>query len=207
MSEGEILAVLRKSTIIDKLKKWPTKLIGKPLKLSEGTIDLLTVFNDVRGNLTHPKTEGRDLYEQLEGIDPGSVEDAVAEFMVRYHEAENTRYPYWIFGWNYLNPRPDSYEIFIINDQQFTFSLQAIGFQVPAGSYGASEAWLNKYLGTYEGYKLILNELNKLDRCEPKFDRFPFKPVLCRRWWKPEHQQSCGHVTEESLKAAREFGP
>jgi hypothetical protein len=205
MSEGEIVQFLRKGQIIDKIKKWPIKLINKPPNLSEGILDLLISFNDVRGNLTHPKTEGRDIYEQLETIDPDSVVNAVAEYIVRFHEAEGTRYPYWIFGWNYLNPRPNSYEIFIINDQQFTFSLQAIGFQVPAGSYGDSEAWLNKYLGAYEGYRLIHKELSKLDRCEPKSDRFPFKPVLCRRWWALDHQQSCGHVTEESLNFVRNY--
>ena len=202
-TEEEIFNVLRKGQIIGKLKKWPEQLLGKPLNLNEGTLDLLTTFNDVRGDLTHPKTLGHDIYGKLETIDPGSVTDAVAEYIVKYHEAEGTRYPYWIFGWNYLNPRPNSYEIFIINDQQFSFSLQAIGFQVPAAAHAEAEAWRDRYLGTFEGYMTIREALGKLERCEPKFDRFPFKPVLCRHWWSADHHRSCGHVTEDALNVAR----
>lgn len=204
-TEEEIFNVLRKGQIIEKLKKWPTELLGKTLSLNEGTFELLTAFNDVRGDLTHPKTQGQEIYVKLETINPSSVVDAVAEYVVKYHETEGTRYPYWIFGWNYLNPRPNAYEIFIINDQQFSFSLQAIGFQVPAAVQVEAEAWRNHYLGTFEGYVAIREALGKLECCEPKFDRFPFKPVLCRHWWSADHHQSCGHVTEEALNVAHSY--
>ena len=202
-TEEDIFNVLRKGQIVAKLKKWPLELLGRELRLNAGTIELLTDFNDVRGDLTHPKTLGHDIYAKLETIDPISVIDAVAEYIVRYNEAAGTRYPYWIFGWNYLNPRPDSYEIFIINDQQFSFSMQAIGFQLPTSAHAEAEAWRDRFLGHFEGYVAIRNQLRVLDRCEPKFDRFPFKPVLCRRWWATEHHQSCGHVTETALNVAR----
>ena len=205
-SEEEIFDVLRKGRIISKLRKWPTELLGKQLNLNDGTLDLIAVFNDVRGDLTHPKTHGQDIYARLESIDPRSVIDAVAEYMVRFHEAEGTRFPYWLFGWNYLNPRPDSYEIFIINDQQFCFSLQALGFQVPAAAYAESEAWRERYLGTFEGYVAVKECLNSLDHCEPKYDRIPFKPILCRRWWASEHHRGCGHVTDKAIADARNYG-
>lgn len=204
-SEDEIFEYLRKGQIISKLKKWPTELLGKTLALCGGTIDLITVFNEVRGNLTHPKTHGHDIYAKLEAIDPSAVISAIAEYMVRYHEAAGTRYPYWLFGWNYLNPRPDSYEIFIINEQQFSFSLQALGFTVPASAHAEAEAWRDRYLGTYEGYCAVREALGKLDHCEPKFDRFPFRPTLCRRWWRSDHHQSCGKVSQEALNAARKL--
>lgn len=201
-TEREIFDVLRKGEIVGKLKKWPTEILGNPLSLSDGTLELLTDFNAIRADLTHPKTQGHDIYAKLESIDPGSVVDAVAEYIVKYHEVEGTLYPYWIFGWNYLNPRPDSYEIFIINEQQFSFSLAAIGFQVPASAHAKAEAWRNNYLGHFEGYVKIRDALRCLERCEPRFDRFPFKPVLCRQWWTPEHHHSCGHVTEDALNHA-----
>ena len=201
-TDGEILNVLRKGDIVRKLKKWPTEILGNPLSLSDGTLELLTDFNTVRADLTHPKTQGHDIYAKLESIDPSSVVDVVAEYIVKYHEAAGTLYPYWIFGWNYLNPRPDSYEIFIINEQQFSFSLQAIGFKVPASSHAQAEAWRSNYLGHFEGYVEIRDALRGLDRCEPKFDRFPFKPVLCRQWWMSDHHRSCGHVTTEALNHA-----
>jgi len=201
-SEEEIFDVLRKGQIISKLKKWPAELVGKPLSLKEGTLDLITFFNDVRGDLTHPKTSGHDIYARLETVDPISVVDSVAEYIVRFHEAEGTRFPYWLFGWNYLNPRSDSYEIFLINDQQFCFSLQALGFPVPAAAHAPAEAWRDRYLRTFEGYMTVRESLSSLGRCEPKLAPFPFRPTLCRRWWTPEHQGSCGHVTDEALARA-----
>ena len=202
-SEEDIFNTLRKGQILAKLKKWPGDLLSKPLDLEPTTWELLTEINDIRGDLTHPKTSGHDIYLTLEAIDPDAVVAAVSEYVVKYHEAAGT---YWIFGWNYLNPRPNSYEIFIINDQQFCFSLRAIGFQVPAADHWEAETWRDRYLKTYDGYKAIRDALAKLDRCEPKFDRFPFKPVLCRRWWTSEHHKSCGHVTAESLDTARNYG-
>jgi hypothetical protein len=204
-SDEEIFDYLRKGQIISKLNKWPTELFGKGLALSDGTMELITLFNDVRGDLTHPKTHGQDIYAKLETIDPSSVVSAVAEYIVRYHEATGTRYPYWLFGWNYLNPRPDSYEIFIMNEQQFSFSLQALGFTVLASAHWEAEAWRNRYLGSFEGYCSLRDALGKLGRCEPKFDRFPFRPILCRRWWTSEHQQSCGNVTQDALDTARKL--
>jgi hypothetical protein len=202
-SEEEIFDTLRKGKIISKIKKWPAQLLGKPLTLKDGTLDLLTFFNDVRGDLTHPKTHGQDIYARLETVDPISVIDAVAEYIARFHEAGGTKFPYWLFGWNYLNPRTDSYEIFIVNDQQFCFSLQALGFQIPAGDWAKGEVWRDLYLGTFDGYVAVKQCLSSLDRCEPKFSRFPFKPILCRRWWSGEHHRSCGHVTTKALDDAR----
>ena len=95
-SEEEICDVLRKGKIISKLKEWPVELLGEALQLNNGTMDLITVFNDVRGDLTHPKTHGHDIYTRLETLDPSSVIDCVAEYIVRFSEAEGTRAPYWV---------------------------------------------------------------------------------------------------------------
>jgi len=205
-SEEEIFDVLRKGQIISKLKKWPAELLRKPLNIKDKTLELITMFNDIRGDLTHPKTHGHDIYARLETVDPKSVISSVAEYIVRFHEAEGTRFPYWLFGWNFLNPRPNSYEIFIINDQQFCLALQALGFQLPGGSVGSAEGWRDQYRGTSGGYIAVSQALNSLNRCEPKFDRFPFQPILCRRWWTPEHHRSCGRVTDEALDFARNYG-
>ena len=205
-SEEDIFSTLRKGQILSKLKRWPAELLGRPLNVASTTLELLADINDIRGDLTHPKTSGHDIYGRLETVSADMVVAAVTEYIVKYHEVAGTRYPYWVFGWNYLNPRQNSYEIFLINDQQFSFSLQAIGFQVPAGDYWRAEAWRDDYLKTFEGYKAIRDGLAKLDRCEPKFDRFPFKPVLCRRWWTTEHHRSCGNVTDEAVSYAQNYG-
>ena len=49
-TEEEIFDVLRKGQIVGKLKNWPTQILGKPLDLADGTMELLTDFNDVRGD-------------------------------------------------------------------------------------------------------------------------------------------------------------
>lgn len=202
-SETEIFEVMRKGQIMTKLKKWPADLLTAPFMLSPGTLDLIGFFNDVRGDLTHPKTHGHDIYEQLETVDPNSVIDAVAEYIARFHEAQGTRFPYWLFGWNYLNPRPDSYEIILVNDQQFSFSMQSLGFQVPAAAWAAGEAWRNQFLGTFAGYGQVRDALRSLNHCEPKQPMFPLQPKLCCRWWAADHQASCGHVTDAALNQIR----
>ena len=204
-SEREIVDVLRTEKIMSKLRRWPAKLLGATLNLGSNTFDQISLFNDVRGDLTHPKTHGHDIYKKLEEIDANSVISSIAEYIVCYHEAEDTVFPYWVFGWNYLNPRSDSYEIFVINEQQFCFSLQALGFELDAALPSVSDQWQKRYLGTRKGYFDVVAALNALDRCEPKPKIFPFKPILCRRWWTSEHQRICGNVTKEALDFAINF--
>lgn len=201
-SDEEIYEALRKGRITSKLKKWPDDLAA-PFTVSPGTLSLIEFFNEVRGDLTHPKTHGHDIYEKLDTVDPDSVIDAVAEYVARFHEAEGTRIPYWLFGWNYLNPRTDSYEIILVNEQQFSFSLQNLGFKVPAGAWAAAEKWRDRHLGTFAGYTQVRDSLRALSHCEFRPAMFPFQPTLCRRWWAQEHQRSCGHVTAEALTIAR----
>jgi len=205
-TDDEIYKILKdERRFMKKLEKWPNELLNKSLTLKQGTLDLILFFNDVRNNLTHPKTHGHDIYQKLETVDPNSVINSVAEYIVRFHEAQGTIFPYWLFGWNYLNPRPNIHEIIIINDQQFSFSLVALGFQIPAALYPQAEEWRKRYMTNFEGYMKIKEVLCGLYRCEPKYDRFPFKPILCRRWWTAEHHRSCGNVTKGSLDNAHKF--
>src|SRR5262249_26345743 len=88
------------------------------------------------------------------------------------------------------------------NEQEFCFSLQALGFNAQVND----DMWINEYFGTFAGYTEIKDALGSSSRCEPKAVRFPFKPTLCRRWWTPEHQRTCGHVTSEALRQAVERG-
>jgi len=202
-SEVEIFDILRKGRLITKLEAWPSQILGKSLPLAAETIELLKLCNDVRGDLTHPKTFGHDIYERLLNIEPAAVVNAVALYIVTYHVAQDTKYPYWIFGWNYLNPRQGAHETILVNDQQFLFSLVALGFDVPSGDWARAEQWKDRYFKSVDGYKAIDEALGRTKGCEPKYDRFPFQPKLCSRWWTAEHQRSCGHVSKASLAAAR----
>jgi len=201
-SEEEIFDVLRRGRFINKLRKWPVEIIGAEPGIPQKNIDLIELCNDVRGDLTHPKTLGHDIYERLLEVRPDELVDAIAAYIVAFHAAQGTRYPYWIFGWNYLNPRPNIHEIILINDQQFCFSLQALGFDVPAAHWGRAEAWKDRYFKSLDGYQAIKEALSHIQGCEPKYDRFPFQPKLCQQWWSPEHHKTCGYVTAEALAVA-----
>lgn len=202
-SEQQILSVLRKGVILEKLKKWPKEILPTEMRVSDATMQLLSLFNEVRGNLTHPKTDGHNIYTRLEEIEPESVFLAIAEYMVRFYEAQEVAFPYWLFGWNYLNPRPDSHEIILINNQQFLHSLNGLGFNVPAWTDG--EQWQALNMSSYESYLNIKKAIDAIDHCEKKNDRFPYQPKLCRRWWKEQHHCTCGYVTQVSIRKSQEF--
>lgn len=214
-SEEEIFTTLRygqlrgkkNENLIEKLKKWPEVITGQAMTLREQTLDSIELFNEVRGDLTHPKTHGHDIYRKLESVDPRSIVDVVAEYIAQFHKAENTRFPYWLWGWNYLNPSQQDHEIMLVNSQQFVWSMMYLGYNVQAGVPHESEGWQEKYMRDYAGYREVVDVLRALDYCEPKFDRFPYQPKLCRRWWTPEHHKSCGFVTREAIDYAINYTP
>jgi hypothetical protein len=202
-TDQEINDVLRKAEFKTKLRKWPLELLRSAHGIKNETVELLIELHDIRGHLIHPKTEGHEIYSRLEKIDPRVVIEAVAECVVRFYEADRTIFPYWLFGWNYLNPRPDMHDIIIINNQQFCFSLQALGFNIAAATGG--DQFQQKYLTSFDGYLEVAQALQSLGRCQPKAI-FPFMPILCRRWWTSEHQRACGNVTKQAIDAAMQYG-
>jgi hypothetical protein len=197
--EQEIVKKLRSGQIVEKLNRWPMEIVGKQLTLSKNVISVISAYNEIRGEVTHVKKHGQLLYRQLDSINPLTLSDSVGEYIVRFYEAEGTPYPYWIFGWNYLNPRTNSYEIILTHNDQFCFSLQALGLKVAVPPYCEPE-----FL-RFERYLAIKQVLSSIPHCEPKWI-FPFKPILCQQWWTSEHQISCGHVTDEAIESARNFG-
>jgi hypothetical protein len=210
-SEQEIVDVLRygrlrerkkADTLLDKLTAWPEIIAGRSVDLREGSAELIDRFNRTRGDLTHIKTNGEDLYRLLETTDPDTVVDVVAEYVAQYHQASGSQFPYWLWGWNYLNPRSQSYEIMLLNEQQFVHSMRALGSSVAASLSTASMEWQQKFMSDYNGYRSVAAVLIGLDYCEPKHSRFPFQPKLCRRWWASDHHASCGHVSAEAIERA-----
>ena len=201
-NEKQIYDCLRRGKITDKLRKWPDEILGKPLVLRPKTMDMISFFNDVRGDLTHPKTAGIRTYRTLEQVDPDDVIDVVAEYIAQYHQARGDQFHYWLWGWNYLSPAQDTHEIMIINDQQFVHSMRALGYNVNSTMPYASEAFQQRFMSNYSGWRELADELYALDRCEPKFIEFPYQPKLCRHWWTKEHHRTCGHVTREAIAEA-----
>jgi hypothetical protein len=189
---GSLRAKGKDQTLLSKLKHWPAVLTGKSPVLQTETWDRIAQFNGLRGDLTHIKTTGHDVYSLLDTIAPDTVIDAVAEYIAQYHASAGTRFPYWLWGWNYLNPQVNGYEIMPVNAQQFVFSMQAMGYDVPAAMVEHNEGWQRMYMSDMTGYASVAAVLRTMDQCQQRHPRFPLQPVLCRRWWLPEHQSACG---------------
>jgi hypothetical protein len=187
---------------VKKLHEWPKEILSSPLVIDENTRELLRLFNEIRGDLTHPKTSGRDIYERLDAVNAADIHMAVATYIVSFLAARGEDFRYWLFGWNYQNPGSRTQEIAIINNQQFLFSLSHLGVEVPTYDPTTSAAWQQRYMRSIEGFGEIKRVLDGFDYCEPKDPRFPYKPNLCRRWWTAEHQSPCGHASVQEIQAA-----
>ena len=200
-SESEIVDFLRKGSINDKLKKWPKQLTGSDVPGIEENLQLLIYFNQLRGELTHPKYNHHGNYRELSQVRPFDILNSTSEYVVKYCISENMLFPYWVFGWNYLNPRSDSYAICLVNEQQFMHSVRALGYRSPIQS-------LDFYaeLRSIDGYRRLRAYLFDQYKCEPKEPHFPYQPKLCRFWWQDEHQKSCGNVTEQAIRRSIELG-
>jgi hypothetical protein len=210
-TEEEIRKALRVGTLpgekkgrgfLEKLWEWPEAFTGTAISVQPKTQDKIELFNDIRGNLTHAKTSGHDVYRALGSIDPLVVVEAAAEYIAQCHLAEGSRFPYWLWGWNYLNPKPDTYAIELLGVQEFVTSMMNIGYRVTAGNLADSAGWQQHYMSDYAGYGQVAQVLRSLSYCEPKDNRFPFRPTLCRRWWDQVHQNSCGHVSQDAMDRA-----
>jgi hypothetical protein len=200
--EEDLLKELRFGKLMDKVKKWPKQVTGRDLALRRDAIDTISLFSDVRSNLTHPKHDGPTTWRMLDNVEPESVVDVVAEYITQFHAAQGRQFDYWLWGWNYLNPSESTHEIMPVNNQQFVFSMQALGEQVVAWDVAVSEAWRKQYMSDYVGYRAVVEKLSNMTSCEPKDDRFPYQPKLCRRWWEDKHHKTCGFVTREAIDYA-----
>jgi hypothetical protein len=130
------------------------------------------------------------------------VVDLVAEFIAAYSQAAGKHFPYWLLGWNYLNPREDAHEIIMLNNGQFLRSLSALGYRFAPSLGDRYQAKENAVFSNYEGYATVVEFLRPLESCEPKFAAFPYQPKLCRRWWDSSHQRTCGNLSKEAIQCA-----
>lgn len=208
--EEETVEKLRKPTFVTKIKKWPKEILGAPVNLRPETLGRLIHYNDVRGALTHPKhTDHRD-YEPLEVLDPMEVVDSIAEYISQFLLGSGEPFHYWLWGWNYLSPSKDGYQIALLPASQIVFSMNALGFPRTPGFpvySNSNDAWRTTYMRGYATYANVARYLEEIGRCEPKDRQFPFQPKLCSRWWDPDHHAVCGRVTEEAIQYAVDYNP
>jgi hypothetical protein len=208
--EEEILFILRRGSSAiepkkrrsfeEKFSDWPSIICGKEVKVSEKLKKLLAEFNEVRGNLTHPKSRGHDVYAELEKIDGQQLLHAVAEYAVTIHGALGEEYPYWLFGWNYLNANETACDPSRINNQQFVHSLAYLGAKVSAYDGHANNAWRNASMKDFNGYEKIAKFLVLCRECEPFDPQFPHRPRLVKTWWDSAvFERNKNYVMERSL--------
>lgn len=205
--EDEIFEVLRKATVATKIKKWPRQILGSSVSLRSDTLERIFFYSDLRGDLTHPKYSDHRDYEQLLEIDPKQVVDAVAEYIAQFLLAAGEPFRYWLWGWNYLAPSLDGYEIALLPETQVAWSVRSLGFHRSPVLLLSNEGWCAKYMKGYAAYSEVAAFLEGLNYCEPKHKEFPYQPKLCRRWWDPEHQATCGMVTPEAVRFAVNYDP
>lgn len=185
-----------------KLRTWPEEITGKPLRLRPETMQRILAINDLRGQLTHVKNYWPDIFDELRRIDSMEVVDLVAEYIIAFYQAKGDVFPYWVLGWNYLNPGLAGYDIVLLPYTQFFHSLNSLGYKLECGRPYSGEAYEQEVLSDFSGFRKVAAFLRSKDRCEPKWDRAPHQPKLCRRWWDASHQQSCGAVTQGALDRA-----
>lgn len=191
-----------KISLREKLESWPNIITGKCLSLRPDTLQRILAINALRGQLTHLKNYWPDIFDDLGRTDPMEVVDLVAEYIIALNRAKGERFPYWVWGWNYLSPSRAGYEIALLPCSQFFHSLRSLGYQFASNTNYGIDAREQEVLSGFDGYLRVATFLRSLDRCEPKWDRAPYQPKLCRRWWEPAHQRTCGAVTQAALDRA-----
>lgn len=189
----------------EKIETWPKEITGQDLNLKQSTLQRISAINRLRGNLTHIKNYWPDAFDHLGRTNPMDVVDLVAEYIIEFHHAKGKLFPYWVWGWNYLCPNREGYQIDLLPCTQFFHSLSSLGFKPQLQPYLLSREHEQEFLSTFDGYLKVAEFLRSRDQCEPKWDVAPHQPKLCRRWWDPTHQNSCGAVTPEAIARALEL--
>ncbi len=188
----EMQDILRKEQFFAKLSRWPQKILETAPKVSDDCLRRLKRFYGLRCDIVHARKLGPIIYKDLAALSPDELANTCAEYIISFLESKNNRYPYWLTGWNYLDPRIQSPQIVVINNQQFIHSLMNIGVDVNAWDSRTASQWEEEFMSNYSGYQRLTSMLSRLDRCEPKSRAFPVKPTLCQAWWTPDHQRICG---------------
>lgn len=201
----DINKLLAKSFLKQKIKSWPKEITGQDLCLRPATLDRILSLNDLRGNLTHLKNYWPETFKNLGEINPMDLVELVAEYVVAFHRAKNELFPYWVWGWNYLSPTRDGYQISLLPYTQFFHSLRSLGYEFEHRLPHQTAEREQEILADFDGYLKIASFLQSRTQCEPKWDVAPHQPTLCRKWWESTHQDSCGGVTREAIERALEL--
>lgn len=192
VEEAEILNKLRKSYFKDKINKWPAELANKSIDIPSDVIDIIRNIGELRGEVTHAKGADHTIYKLLDNVNVLSIPIIIAEYIIRIVEAKGETFPYWLLGWNIIGMNNIDDWPSLDNNPQFMYSLRALGFNVPGFIADDMKRWEIENISSLSGFRKLSELLNKLDHCEYKNSRFPYKPRLCRKWWDKDHTIKCG---------------
>tara|TARA_B100000315_G_scaffold105833_1_gene97067 strand:- start:506 stop:1246 length:741 start_codon:yes stop_codon:yes gene_type:complete len=188
LHEDEIFKKLRKRPLPGKIEDWPKELCGKPAPVSEEIREVLYASRILRGEITHPKRRDHSIYRELDELHTTPIITAVSEYMVSIYEGAGEAFPYWIFGWNYVGMNNDPTYPALLPRGQFQYSLQMMGYDVPAADYYRSQEWEKVNMSSVEGYRVLKSALDQTATAdiEPVWRALPQRPRLTRRWWDRE---------------------
>lgn len=181
--EQEIYDALRDGSggFAKKLKKWPSEICGKPITVSDPLQKVLIEANELRSDLTHVKTQGHDIYADLESVNLPDIVTGVAEYAIVITDGLGEQFPYWLFGWNFFNPNDNS--PWLLSSGDFHMAMDSLGLKGISPEYHSQQKWLNENLRTVAGYRKLKAVLDAGPDCSPFWPRFPLRPLLCKRWW------------------------
>lgn len=183
--EAEIFSTLRKEKFVNKIRKWPTKILDKDFEFASDFWQFYERSKAVRDEITHPKNHDHSIYEDLDNSDPTFIQKAIAGAIVDFHESKGKPWPYWLAGWNYvgLNGNP-SWPFESNNINGFYYSLLNFGFnRVPTQMQFEEHC-----MSTRVQFGKLCEALDALSvDIEPISPRFPQTPRLTRRWWDQQY--------------------
>jgi len=180
--EKEILKFLRYTALRKKLEKWPLEFCGTLLPNED--IKIITEFYELRNEVTHRKKKDHSLYKALDDSNVSVFIDALQRILVTIYCGLKESFPYWLLGWNYVGMNGDETHPLLCSNQQFQHSLRRLGFDVPAWEYQEAVERERLNMTTPKGFEYL--KLQVYFRCpdiEPRDDRFPQMPRLCKLWW------------------------
>jgi hypothetical protein len=153
VAENKILKRLRYTALREKIETWPAEIYG--INLEKSDVEVLLDFLDLRNEVTHRKRVDHSLYKELDETNPVHFVEAIQRAFVMFYQGQGGSFPYWLLGWNFVGMSGD-----------------------------AARAWEEQNMRGIAAF-IRLKEVyySKAPDIEPKSERFPMAPRLCKRWW------------------------
>ncbi|MGE4558181.1 MAG: hypothetical protein AB7D07_15360 [Desulfovibrionaceae bacterium] len=184
LPEEKIFKKLRQTTFKTKRECWPSAICEKEVQFPNEYSDIISSFNALRGEITHPKAKDHGIYKDLDEVNPKNLVESISCSIVYVYQELTCSFPYWLLGWNYVGMNGDiAYPSLSNNLNGFIWSLAHMGFGVPTGDDRAVQ-WEKENMTSVSGYNILRD---KLDAYPEEMEPFRIvcgpTPRLTKRWW------------------------